>query len=208
VSEDTPGPARPLRAAVAALRAGAVVAIPTDTVYGLAVDPSCSDATDALFAVKARPESLDLPVLIGSIDQGEALAGPAGLSPTARRLAGVFWPGALTLVVPRRHGLRWSLGSHADTIGLRIPDHPVARALCAEVGPLATTSANMHGAAPCTDADEVRRAFGPDMVVVDGGRCAGAPSTVVSLLGATPVCLRIGALSWADVTAVAAAEVE
>jgi len=187
--------------AVAALRAGAVVAIPTDTVYGLAVDPTRGGAVDALFSLKGRPVSLDLPVLVGSIDQADSLAGPAGLSDTARLLAGVFWPGALTMVVPRRGGLDWALGSHTETIGLRLPDHALARALCDEVGPLATTSANVHGDAPCTDARSVRRAFGSTVVVVDGGRCAGLPSTVASLLGDAPQCLREGAVPWADVVA-------
>ncbi|MDR3647594.1 MAG: L-threonylcarbamoyladenylate synthase [Acidimicrobiales bacterium] len=191
-----------LGAAAAALEAGAVVAIPTDTVYGLAVDPTRRGATDALFALKSRPETLDLPVLVGSIEQADALAGPAGLSPSARRLALELWPGALTVVVPRRGGLGWSLGAHNQTIGLRLPDHAVARALCDEVGALATTSANVHGAPPCTDADAVRRAFPPSVVVVDGGRCAGAPSTVVSLLGDAPECLREGAVAWSDVVAV------
>jgi L-threonylcarbamoyladenylate synthase len=202
VSDSAPGRAG-LDDAVAALGAGAVVAIPTDTVYGLAVDPSCPGATEALFALKDRPESFDLPVLVGSIDRAEALAGPEGLSPTARRLAQAFWPGPLTIVVPRRPGLQWSLGSHAQTIGLRVPDHAVARALCDEVGSLATTSANVHGAAPCTDADEVRRTFGGGVVVVDGGHCAGAPSTVVSVVDSAPRCLRLGALSWEDVRAAA-----
>ena len=190
-----------LDAAIGALRAGDVVAIPTDTVYGLAVDPTCPGATDALFAWKDRPASLELPVLVGSIDQAEALAGPGGLSKTARQLARLFWPGALTIVVPRRHGLDWALGGHGDTIGLRLPDHAVARTLCAEVGALATTSANVHGETPCTDAASVRRAFGSKVVVVDGGRCAGAPSTVVSLVDDAPLCLREGSVPWADVRA-------
>jgi len=190
-----------LGAAIAALRAGHVVAIPTDTVYGLAVDPTRAGATDALFALKARPASLDLPVLVGSIDQAEALAGPDGLSSTAIQLARSFWPGALTMVVPRRRGLDWALGAHPDTIGLRLPDHTVARTLCAEVCALATTSANVHGEAPCTDASSVQGAFGSTMVVVDSGRCAGAPSTVVSLVDDVPQCLREGALPWADVWA-------
>jgi len=188
--------------AAAALRAGAVVAIPTDTVYGLAVDPTRPGATDALFALKARPASLDLPVLVGSVDQADALAGPGGLSPTARRLAQAFWPGALTVVVPRRSGLDWALGAGVGTIGLRLPDHRVARALCNGVGALATTSANLHGEAPCTDAASVARVFGSRVVVVDGGRCAGATSTVVSVLDDTPRCLREGAVPWADVAAV------
>jgi tRNA threonylcarbamoyl adenosine modification protein (Sua5/YciO/YrdC/YwlC family) len=190
-----------LDAALAALRAGGVVAIPTDTVYGLAVDPTRPGATDALFALKDRPASLDLPVLVGSIDQAEALAGPGGLSKTARQLARLFWPGALTIVVPRRLGLDWALGGRGDTIGLRLPDHAVARTLCVDVGALATTSANAHGEAPCTDAASVRRAFGSRVVVVDGGRCAGAPSTVVSLVGDVAHCLREGSVPWADIRA-------
>jgi tRNA threonylcarbamoyl adenosine modification protein (Sua5/YciO/YrdC/YwlC family) len=187
-------------AAVAALRTGAVVAVPTDTVYGLAVDPTIPGGTDTLFALKDRPRSLELPVLIASVEQAEELAGPAGLSNTARDLADVFWPGALTIVVPRRPGLAWDLGGGGRTIGLRVPDHAVARALCGEVGALATTSANVHGEAPCTDAAAVVRAFGPTLVVVDGGRCDGAPSTVVSVLDGVQ-CLREGAVAWGDVLA-------
>jgi len=188
-----------LDAAAVALRAGEVVAIPTDTVYGLAVDPTRRGATDALFSLKLRPDSLDLPVLVASIDQAEFLAGPVGLPAPARRLAHAFWPGPLTIVVPRRDGLDWALGAHGDTIGLRLPDHPVARALCEEFCALATTSANVHGEPPCTDAPAVARAFGSTMVVVDGGRCDGAPSTVVSVLGNTLECLREGAVPWSAV---------
>ena len=139
---------------------------------------------------------------MGTIEQADALAGPAGLSPSARRLAREFWPGALTVVVRRRGGLDWNLGVHAQTIGLRLPDHAVARALCDHVGALATTSANVHGQPPCTDAEAVGRAFPSSVVVVDGGRCAGAPSTVVSLVGDTAQCLREGAVAWSDVLAV------
>ena len=188
--------------AAALLSAGAVVAIPTDTVYGIAADPAHPGALAALFALKGRPAGVDLPVLVSSVEQADALAGPAGLSDAARRAAGEFWPGALTVVVPRRAGLEWALGANTDTIGLRVPDNALARALCARVGPLATTSANRHGAPPCIDAEAVTAVFGPDLVVVDGGRCDGAPSTVVSLVGDTPRCLREGALSWDVVAAV------
>ena len=194
---------RRLDDAVAALRSGGVVAVPTDTVYGLAVDPTRGGAIEALFALKARPETLDLPVLVGSLEQADALAGPRGLSVLARRLAEVFWPGALTLVLPRRSGVDWALGAHADTIGLRVPDHVVARALCDEVGALATTSANLHGDEPCADAEAVAAAFGSRVTVVDGGRCSGAPSTVVAVLDDGVRCLREGAVAWADVAAVA-----
>jgi L-threonylcarbamoyladenylate synthase len=188
---------------VHALRSGAVVAIPTDTVYGLAVDPTRPGATDALFALKGRPASLDLPVLIGSIEQAEALTGPTGFSALARRLADRFWPGPLTIVVPRRPDLSWALGAHGDTIGLRLPGHAVARALCTDVGALATTSANRHGEPPCTDAAAVEQAFGSAVMTVDGGRCDGAPSTVVSVLGESPRCLRQGGVPWDQVVAAA-----
>jgi L-threonylcarbamoyladenylate synthase len=134
------------------------------------------------------------------------LAGPAGLSKAARRLAELFWPGALTIVVPRRPGLDWALGANAQSIGIRVPDHRVAQALCVGVGPLATTSANVHGEPPCTDAGDVARAFGSRVMIVDGGRCDGAPSTVVSVLGDSLHCVRDGAVPWAEV--VAAVEVD
>ena len=187
-----------------ALSAGDVVAIPTDTVYGLAADPTRAGATGALFALKGRPAELDLPVLVASVEQAEALAGPDGLPAPARWLADAFWPGALTVVVPRRAGLEWDLGSAGDTVGLRLPDHPIARALCERVGPLAATSANRHGEPPCTDAASVTAVFGAHLVVVDGGRCAGRPSTVVTVIGSTARCLREGAVSWVDVERVLA----
>jgi L-threonylcarbamoyladenylate synthase len=134
------------------------------------------------------------------VEQADALAGPDGLPAPARQLAQVLWPGALTIVVPRREGLDWALGGRGDTIGLRLPDHPVPRALCERVGPLATTSANRHGAAPCTDADALAREFGDRVLVVDGGRCSGEPSTVVSVVGGGLRLIRQGAVAWADVT--------
>jgi len=188
--------------ALAALRRGEVVAIPTDTVYGLAVDPERPGSTDALFALKGRPRSLDLPVLVDGEDQaGRVAAG--GLPEPAQRLAAAFWPGGLTIVVRRSTELSWDIGPHADTIGLRLPDHAVARALCREVGPLATSSANRHGEDPCTDASSVTAAFGGGLVVVDGGRCAGVPSTVVAVTDGETRCLREGAVPWADIRRVA-----
>jgi tRNA A37 threonylcarbamoyladenosine synthetase subunit TsaC/SUA5/YrdC len=108
----------------------------------------------------------------------------------------------LTIVVPRAAGLDWDLGAARHTVGLRMPDHPLARALCERVGPLATTSANRHGDPPCTDADTVTAVFGDAVVVVDGGRCDGESSTVVSVVGGDVRCLRHGALAWTDITAV------
>jgi L-threonylcarbamoyladenylate synthase len=189
-----------LEGAVAVLEAGAVVGIPTDTVYGLAVDPGRDGATDAVFALKERPVSLELPVLVADIDQAEALAGPDGLPEVARRLAERFWPGPLTIVVERRAGLDWELGGDGRTIGLRCPAHSVARSLCERVGPLATTSANRHGEPPITTAAAVAEEFGDAVaVVVDGGVCDGTPSTVVDVTGDRVRCIREAAVSWSEI---------
>ena len=184
-------------AAGAALEAGSVVAIPTDTVYGVAVDPERPGATDRLFALKHRPAHLELPVLVADLTQADALAGPHGLSALALRLADRFWPGSLTIVVWRRAGVDWDLGGNRETIGLRCPDHALVRRLCRSVGPLATTSANRHGEPPLTTAAAVAAAFGDGLaLVLDGGTCAGAPSSVVDLTGDEPRCLREGAVAW------------
>ena len=189
-----------LRNAVAVLEAGGVVALPTDTVYGLAADPAVPGATDALFALKGRPDTIELPVLVADLAQAEVFA---EMTAPARRLAEAFWPGALTLVVARRPGVDWSLGGLGHTVGVRSPAHPIPRSLCTMVGPLATTSANRHGDPPLVDASAVRRAFADVLgMVVDGGRCDGAPSTVVDVASAR--CLRHGALTWEEIEAVLA----
>jgi L-threonylcarbamoyladenylate synthase len=195
----------PEAAALLALEAGEVVALPTDTVYGLAVDPRRSGATDLVFVLKRRPETLELPVLVADLDQAESLAGPHGLSPLARHLAARFWPGRLTLVVPRRPAIGWDLGGDSATIGLRCPDHPLVRRLCQQIGPLATTSANRHGQPPLTTAAALVEEFGSALaVVVDGGLCDGLPSTVVDTTGDRLRCIREGAVAWSDIEAAVA----
>ena len=121
----------------------------------------------------------------------------------ARRVAERFWPGAVTLVVRRRDGIDWLLGGDATTIGIRCPDDPVARALCERVGPLATTSANVHGEASLTTAEEIRARFGDRVAfVIDGGRLVGPPSTVVDMTGKWLRCLREGTVPLAELEAV------
>jgi tRNA threonylcarbamoyl adenosine modification protein (Sua5/YciO/YrdC/YwlC family) len=202
---DPASPADPaqLDLAIRALKDGLVVAVPTDTVYGLAVDPFRAGAVDRLFVLKARPVEVALPVLVATWEQVEAMAGP--LPDAARRLAERFWPGPLTLVVPRRIGVDVDLGGLPDrqgTVGIRWPLHPVMAALCRAVGPLAVTSANRHGMSPSTSVDEVLAAFATDRpaVVVDGGVCNQTPSTVVEFRGSTPHCLRQGAIPWSVLT--------
>ena len=113
-----------------------------------------------------------------------------------------FWPGALTIVLPARPGLGADLGDDDATIGVRCPDHPVALALCRAVGPLATTSANVHGQPTLTTAAEVAEVFADALpVVLDGGTCTGSPSTVVDCTGFEPRLLREGRVPWSAVLA-------
>ncbi|MGH9282420.1 MAG: L-threonylcarbamoyladenylate synthase, partial [Acidimicrobiales bacterium] len=121
---------------------------------------------------------------------------------TARALMEQFWPGALTVVLPRRPDLRADLGTDEATVGLRCPAHPVPLALCRAHGPIATTSANLHGQPSATTAAELAEVFGEGVaVVLDAGPCEGAPSTVVDCTGAEPKLLREGRVPWADVVA-------
>jgi L-threonylcarbamoyladenylate synthase len=192
------GPAT-VEAAIAALAAGQVVGVPTDTVYGLAAAPLVAGATERIFGVKRRPAGVDLPVLVADTEQARSWASAWGAA--AARLADAFWPGALTIVVARRAELaEVPLGGRAETVGLRWPDHAVPVELCRRLGPLATTSANRHGRPPLTNAASVRETFGDEVpVVVDGGMCAGAPSTVVECVGEAVRLLREGRIPWADV---------
>jgi L-threonylcarbamoyladenylate synthase len=195
-----PPPARAIEAAVAALRRGEVVAIPTDTVYGLAVDPRQPGAVDRLFAAKSRPRAVELPVLVA--DEAQALALSAEVTAPALALMARWWPGPLTLVLARRPGLRLDLGDNVATIGVRCPDHPVPRAICAGLGPIATTSANLHGEPPITTAAALAATMGGALgLILDGGVCDGAPSSVLDMTGATPRLLREGRLAWTSIEA-------
>lgn len=188
-----PPPADVLATAATALRAGKVVGVPTDTVYGLAVDAAVPGATEALFAAKARPRRVELPVLVAEAGDVDSLA--ADVPDPARALMRRFWPGGLTVVLARRPALALDLGDNAATVGVRCPGHPVIHALCRLLGPLATTSANRHGAPAATSASAVAALAGVE-VVLDAGRCDGRPSTVVDCTGPAPRLLREGAVSW------------
>ena len=178
------------------------MALPTDTVYGLAADPFHTGASDRIYAAKRRPRQVDLPVLVA--DREQALSVVIGLTEAATRLMDRFWPGALTLVLPRRPDVRADLGADEATVGLRCPDHGVPREVCRRAGPLATTSANLHGQAPLTTAAEVALTFGDAVgLVLDAGPCVGTPSTVVDCTGLEPRLLRDGRIPWADVVAAA-----
>ena len=152
-----PPPATVVLQAVRALAQGLPIGIPTDTVYGLAVDPFRAGATDRIFAAKRRPRDVSLPLLVSGIEQ--ALSVATAVPAPALELMARYWPGPLTIVIPARPGLAADLGDDEVTVGVRAPDHPVPLALCAAVGPLATTSANRHGEPPLTTAAAVEAAM-------------------------------------------------
>jgi tRNA threonylcarbamoyl adenosine modification protein (Sua5/YciO/YrdC/YwlC family) len=178
---------------VGVLRDGGSVVLPTDTLYGVAVRAERPGAVDALATLKDRAAEQPVAVLVASVRQAEVV----GVLPDwARPIAERWWPGPLTLVLRRREGLDWDLGEPAATVGVRVPDHDLVRALAAEVGPLATTSANRHGQPTPATAREAARALvaEPDLVV-DGGPCQGTASTVVDATGDGPVVLREGPIT-------------
>jgi L-threonylcarbamoyladenylate synthase len=175
--------------AVAAVDRGGVVAIPTDTVYGLACDPANAAAIDRIYAIKRRPADLELTVLAATIADIEA---DVELNPDARTLAGEFWPGALSIVC-RLRNRRWGIPRNGDTLSVRIPDHPVALELLRRTGPLATTSANRHGKPPAATAAKVAAALDGEIdAIVDGGRCGGLASTIIDCTTTIPRVLREG----------------
>jgi tRNA threonylcarbamoyl adenosine modification protein (Sua5/YciO/YrdC/YwlC family) len=195
-----PPPATAIAMAVDALSGGDIIGIPTDTVYGLAADPFHTGAADRLFRLKGRPRHVDLPVLVANEEQALSLC--TAVPAEARRLMERYWPGPLTLVLPRRPDLDADLGEEDVTIGIRCPAHPVPLAICAEVGPIATTSANRHGEPVITTAEGVAKAFGPEIVLVlDGGNCDQLPSSVVDCTGGAPKVLREGRVSVAEILA-------
>lgn len=181
--------------AVEVLRAGGIVALPTDTVYGIAVALDARDGIRRLFEAKSRPPDRSIALLVADRAQAETL-GFFGI--VARGLAEAHWPGGLTLVVPRREGvtLPLELSADAGTVGLRVPDHPAPRALAAAVGPLPTTSANRSGEPEARDADAIEAVLGSAIdLILDGGPAPGGPaSTVVDCTNPRPRVLRVGAV--------------
>jgi L-threonylcarbamoyladenylate synthase len=194
-----------LERAVAALRAGGLVALPTETVYGLAVDAENELAVRRLFAVKGRP--VDHPVIV-HVAGVDALGGWArAVPPAARALAEAFWPGPLTLVLPRTGRAHDLVTGGQDTVGVRVPAHPLALSVLAAFGGgLAAPSANRFGRVSPTTAAHVADDLGSDVdVVLDGGPCAvGIESTIVDLAGdpEVPRILRSGAITRDDVARV------
>ena len=181
--------------AVATLRAGGIVALPTDTVYGIAVALDAVDGIERLFEVKRRPLDKGIVLLLDDAPQADSI-GVMSVSATA--LAAAFWPGGLTVIVRQRPdaALPAVLTGGAHTIGLRVPDHATPRTLAQGVGPLPTTSANVSGLPEARDAAEILAQLGDGIdLILDGGPARGGPaSTVVDCTGERPVVLREGAI--------------
>lgn len=196
-----PGDAAFARAA-ALLRAGKLVAFPTETVYGLGADATSNAAVAGIFAAKDRPEFNPLIVHFTGI---EAAAAEVVFDARARRVAEAFWPGPLTLVLPRRPESRLSLLCNAglDSQAIRVPAHPIAQRLLADCGlPLAAPSANASGRISPTEAAHVAASLGARVpLILDGGPCAvGLESTVLDLSGPNATILRPGAVTAQDLT--------
>jgi L-threonylcarbamoyladenylate synthase len=193
-------PSAPARAAEA-IRAGGLVVLPTDTVYGVAADLWQPEAVAALYAAKARPPAKAIPVLLA----GEADAAQVAyeVPPLAQKLAAAFWPGPLTIALPRRDTVP-DIVSSLPTIGVRVPDHDRAREVIRACGgALAVTSANRSGDPSVLTAQQAADALGDQVaLVLDGGRCpGGVPSTVVDASGEAMRIVRIGPLDEAALRA-------
>jgi L-threonylcarbamoyladenylate synthase len=180
------------------LKHGGLVAFPTDTVYGVGALAFDAAAVESIYKAKDRPVEKAIPILIGGPEDLDKVT--AGVPPIAAKLAARFWPGPLTLVVPKHLHLPAVISS-APTVGVRVPDHPVARALLRAAGPMAVTSANISGEASPKNAEEVSRQLnGRIPLILDGGETpGGVPSTVVNCLGTEPVILREGPVTLKDI---------
>lgn len=187
-----------IQRALAVLNAGGLVAFPTDTVYGLAARVDNPAGIDRLYEAKSRSGSKAIAVLVGEVDQLAILT--PGLTTGAERLASRFWPGALTLVVPKHPNLPANL-SPMPTVGVRMPNHAFARALMRVTGPLSTSSANISGDTNTVTAHQVMEQLGGRIeMVLDGGTSpGGVPSTVVDCTQDQPKILRQGAISESEI---------
>jgi L-threonylcarbamoyladenylate synthase len=190
------------------LRAGELVVLPTDTVYGVAADAFNPQGTARVFAAKRRERSFPLPVLLRSPKQ---LLGLCTTVPeAAERLMAAYWPGPLTMVLPSDPNLRWDLGRAEGTVAVRMPLDPVALDVIRAVGPLAVSSANRAGEPAATTAAEALEQLGEEVPLYldDGERRVLEPSTIVDLTRRAPRVLRAGVLDEAEIVAVATGEIE
>lgn len=193
-----------LAAATAAVLKGALVVLPTDTVYGIGADAFRPVAVTSLLAAKGRDRQMPPPVLVGSVRAASALVQELG--PYGQELVDEFWPGGLTIVCRVNRSLKWDLGDTRGTVAVRMPANQVALDLLAQTGPMAVSSANVTGSAPATSVAAAREQLGELVdVYLDGGRCeSDVASTIVDLTGDMPRLLRAGAVPIGRLREVAA----
>jgi L-threonylcarbamoyladenylate synthase len=179
------------------LRAGGLVAFPTDTVYGVGALAFDGRAIESIYAAKERPAEKAIPILIADMQDMEKVG--TDIPQTAYRLAACFWPGPLTCIIPKQPTLPEAVSATA-TVGVRVPDHEVARALLRAAGPMAVTSANISGEpSPSTAKEVYNQLNGRIPLIIDGGRTPGGmPSTVVDCSTSELKILREGPLSEKD----------
>ena len=189
--------------AAAVVSAGGVVAIPTDTLFGLAADALNSDAVERVYVAKGRPSDMPLPVLVSGWEQATQVAAiPAGALAVVQKLAEAYWPGSLTMVLPAAPGLPARLTAGRDTIAVRMPNHPVPLALAEALGrPVTGTSANRSGEPDIADADELRTIIGPrvDGIIARGPAPEGTASTIISVSPEGTALLREGAVPYREI---------
>ncbi len=195
-----------IAAATTAIRAGELVVLPTDTVYGVGADAFEPRAVQRLLDAKGRGRDMPPPVLIGVAATLGALG--ADIPAWARALADHYWPGPLTLVLRQQSSLRWDLGDTRGTVAVRMPDDPVALELLNRTGPLAVSSANTTGSPAATDADAAERMLGGQVaVILDSGPTRGeVPSTILDCTGERPRLLRAGVIGVAALTSLLEAD--
>jgi len=196
-----------IREAAQWIRRGGVVALPTDTLYGLSADPFLARAVARVFAIKGRASENALPLIAADTEQVRQHLGP--LSDVGERLAARFWPGPLTLLVSATPALARDVTAGTGRVGVRVPADAVARAVCAAVGrPMTATSANRSGEPATADPDVVERTLGDslDLLIDAGPTPGGLPSTIVDVTENTPRLVRAGAVSWEDIQACLATE--
>jgi len=186
-----------IKKALKVLRAGGLVAFPTDTVYGMGALAFDSKAIESIYTAKDRPMDKAIPILFADADDLEKVA--INIPNMAKRFASRFWPGPLTLVVPKNPNLPRAISATA-TVAVRVPDHKDARSLLRAAGPMAVTSANISGKPSPSTAEEVYEQLdGRILIILDGGKTPGGiPSTLVDCTGNEPVILREGPISLAD----------
>lgn len=192
-----------IESAVRVIQSGGVIAIPTDTLYGLAACAFDVAAVERVFQLKGRPAGMALPLLLADAD--DTLKCAVDVPEVAWKLAERFWPGALTLVLKKASIVPDTVTAGMDTVALRVPDHHVPRAIARKLkAPITGTSANLSGSSGLTTAQAVREAFGSKLdLIVDAGETQGSvASTVLDLTGKRPRILRQGAISPDEIEAV------